>query len=183
VKEPCCCCLVASVVSASVCPHRRQPTRLPRPWDSPGKNTGVGCHFLLHCMKVKSESEVAQSCPTLSDPTDCTRLLRPWDFPGKSTGVGGQCFSLSFPLSLVCLIYNSQHVPCPSSASSSTFEKHAGNQSWAPTATTSKSLPAVLLLLSCSVVSESCDPKDCSQPGSKFSCSFRFFCNFKILYL
>ena len=48
--------------------HRQQPTRLPRPWDSPGKNTGVGCHFLLQCRKVKSESEVAQSCPTLSDP-------------------------------------------------------------------------------------------------------------------
>ena len=45
-----------------------QATRLPRPWDSPGKNTGVGCHFLLQCMKVKSESEVAQSCPTLSAP-------------------------------------------------------------------------------------------------------------------
>ena len=53
-------------------PHRRQLTRLPRPWDSPGKNTGVGCHFLLQCMKVKSESEVAQSCPTLSDPMDCS---------------------------------------------------------------------------------------------------------------
>ena len=52
--------------------HRRQPTRLPRPWDSPGKNTGVGCHFLLQCKKVKSESEVAQSCPTLSDPMDCS---------------------------------------------------------------------------------------------------------------
>ena len=52
-------------------PHRRQPTRLCRPWDSPGKNTGVGCHF-LQCMKVKSESEVAQSCPTLSDPMDCS---------------------------------------------------------------------------------------------------------------
>ena len=51
-------------------PHRRQPTRLPRPWDSPGKNTGVGCHFLLQCRKVKSESEVAQSCPTPSDPMD-----------------------------------------------------------------------------------------------------------------
>ena len=56
---------VASVVSDSVQPQRRQPTRLRRPWDSPGKNTGVGCHFLLQCMKVKSESEVAQSCPTL----------------------------------------------------------------------------------------------------------------------
>ena len=53
-------------------PLRRQPTRLPRPWDSPGKNTGVGCHVLLQCMKVKSESEVAQSCPTLHDPMDCS---------------------------------------------------------------------------------------------------------------
>ena len=52
-------------------PHRRQPTRLPRPWDSPGKNTGVGRHFLLQCKKVKSESKVAESCLTLSDPMDC----------------------------------------------------------------------------------------------------------------
>ena len=59
-------------------PHRWQPTRLPRLWDSPGKNTGVGCHFLLQCMKVKSESEVAQSCPTLLDPMDCS-------LPGSST--------------------------------------------------------------------------------------------------
>ena len=59
-------------MSDSVRPHRGQPTRLPRPWDSPGKNTGVGCHFLLQCVKVKSESEVAQSCPTLSDPMDCS---------------------------------------------------------------------------------------------------------------
>ena len=53
-------------------PHRRQPTRLPHSWDSPGKNTGVGCHFLLQCIKVKSEGEDAQSCPTLSDPMDCS---------------------------------------------------------------------------------------------------------------
>ena len=53
-------------------PHRVQPTSLPRPWDSPGKNTGVGCHFLLQCRKVKSESKVAQSCPTLRDPVDCS---------------------------------------------------------------------------------------------------------------
>ena len=102
-------------MSDSVWPHRWQPTRLPCPWDSPGKNTGfsrqgVGCHFLLQCMKVKSESEVAQSCPTLSDPMDCSlpgssvhgfsrqeycpcyspehlgcwRLHRPWDVPGPS---------------------------------------------------------------------------------------------------
>ena len=57
-------------MSDSVRPHRWQLIRLPRPWDSPGKNTGVGCHFLLQCMKVKSESEVAQSCPTLCDPMD-----------------------------------------------------------------------------------------------------------------
>ena len=63
---------VTAVVSDSVRPHIRQPTRLPRPWDSPGKNTGVGCHFLLQCMKVKSESEVTQSFPTLSDPMDCS---------------------------------------------------------------------------------------------------------------
>ena len=69
-------------MSDSVRPHRRQPTRLPRPWDSPGKNTGVGCHFLLQCVKVKSESEVAQSCPTLRDPMDCS-------LPGSS--VHGIC--------------------------------------------------------------------------------------------
>ena len=56
----------------SVRPCRRQPTRLPRPWDSPGKNSGLVCHFLIQCRKVKSESEVTQSCPTLSDPMDCS---------------------------------------------------------------------------------------------------------------
>ena len=59
-------------MSDSVRPHRLQPTRLPHPWDSPGKNIGVGCHFLLQCMKVKSESEVTRSCLTLSDPMDCS---------------------------------------------------------------------------------------------------------------
>ena len=65
------------LVSNSVQPQRRQPTRLPRPWGSPGKNTRVGCHVLLQCMKVKRESEVAQSCPTLRDPMDC-------NLPGSS---------------------------------------------------------------------------------------------------
>ena len=75
----CCCChQVNSVMSDSVQPQRRQPTRLPHPWDSPGKNTGVGCHFLLQCMKVKNESEVAQSCLTPSDPMNCS-------LPGSST--------------------------------------------------------------------------------------------------
>ena len=74
----CCCCEVASVVSDSVRPHRRQSTRLRCPWDSPGKNIGVGCHFLLQCMKVKSEREVAQSCLTLRNPMDCS-------LPGSSS--------------------------------------------------------------------------------------------------
>ena len=69
-------------MSDSVWPHRWQPIRLPHPWDFPGKNTGVGCHFLLQCMRVKSESEVAQSCLTLSDPMDCS-------LPGSS--VHGIC--------------------------------------------------------------------------------------------
>ena len=60
-----------------LCATPWQPTRLLRPWDSPGKNTGVGCHFLLQCVKVKSESEATQSCPTLSDPMDCS-------LPGRS---------------------------------------------------------------------------------------------------
>ena len=59
-------------MSDSVRPHRWQPTRLPHPWDSKGKNTGVGCHFILQCMKVKGESEVTQSCPTPSDPMNCS---------------------------------------------------------------------------------------------------------------
>ena len=59
-------------MSNSVQPHRQQPATLPRPWDSPGKNTGVGCHFLLQSMEVKNESEVTQSCPTLSDSMDCS---------------------------------------------------------------------------------------------------------------
>ena len=75
-------------MSNSVQPHRQQPTRLPRPWDSPGKNTGVGCHFLLQCMRVRSESEVAQSCPTLRNPLDCSPPGSSIHgiFPGKSTG-------------------------------------------------------------------------------------------------
>ena len=101
-----------SVVSDSVRPCRRQPTRLPRPWDSPGRNTGVGCHFLLQCMTVKSVSEVTQSCPTLSDPMDWSRpgspvpgtlqagalervLPRPWDSPGRSTGAGAIAWFLT----------------------------------------------------------------------------------------
>ena len=96
----CCCCYVAAVMSDSVRPHRRQPTRLRHPWDAPGKNTGVGCPFLLQCMKVKSESKVAQSCPTLLDPMNCS-------LPGSSVhGIfqervlewGAIAFSMCLPM-------------------------------------------------------------------------------------
>ena len=73
-QNPCIIHLVlqSRLLADSVQPHRRQPTRLSRPWDSPGKITGVGSQCLLQCMKVKSESEVTQSCLTLSDPMDCS---------------------------------------------------------------------------------------------------------------
>ena len=93
-------------------PHGLRPTRLPRPWDSPGKNTGVGCHFLLPCMKVKSESEVAQSCPTLATPWTAAHQAPPsmgfsrqkyWSgVPLPSSLYTHMCiyifFSCSFPL-------------------------------------------------------------------------------------
>ena len=75
-KYNCVCTAAAAAKLLQSCltqrPHGLQPTRLHHPWDSPGKNTGVGCHFLLQCMKVKSESEVTQSCQTLRDPMDCS---------------------------------------------------------------------------------------------------------------
>ena len=90
-------------MSDSVRTHRRQPRtaaqdKLRCPWDSPGKITGVGCHFLLQYMKVKSESEVAQSCPTLSNPMDCSLPGSSVHgiFPGKSTGVGAIAFSIYY---------------------------------------------------------------------------------------
>ena len=105
-----CCCQVALVVSDSVRPHRQKPTRLPCPWDSLGKNTGVGCHFLLQHMKVKSESEVAQSYPTLSDPMDCS-------LPGSSVHGIFQarilewgCHCLLRLYSLVCCNFYIPHI-------------------------------------------------------------------------
>ena len=98
-------------MSDSLRPHIRQTTSLPHPWDSPGKNTGVGCHFLLQCMKVKSESEVTQSCLTLRDPMDCSlpgssihgifqaRVLEwvPFSFPGDLLDLGIEPVSLVSP--------------------------------------------------------------------------------------
>ena len=80
----------------TVRPHRWQPTRLPRPWDSPGKNTGVGCHFLLQCMKVKSErSRSVMSDSLQPHGLQPTSLLHPWHFLGKSTGAGAIAFSVT----------------------------------------------------------------------------------------
>ena len=86
-------------------PHRRQPTRLPHPWDYPGKITGVGYHFLLQCMKVKSESEVAQSCLTLSDPMDCT-------LPGSS--IHGICQARVLEWGAIAFSGSSPKRPCNS---------------------------------------------------------------------
>ena len=101
-------------MSDSVQPHRWQPTRLPRPWDSPGKNTGVGCHFLLQCMKVKSESEVAQSCPTLATPWTAAYEAPP------SMGFSRQKYwsvvplpSPNFPLSIYFTYFNVTLSICP----------------------------------------------------------------------
>ena len=93
-------------MSDSVRPHRRQPDRLLRPWDSPGKNTRVGCHFLLQCMKVKSESEseVVQSCPTLRDPMDCS-------LPGSSVHGIFQARVLNFYIFSKLCSSSTSHLP------------------------------------------------------------------------
>ena len=92
--------------------HRLQPTRLPRPWDSPGKNTGVGCHFLLQCMNMNSEMEVAQSCLTLRDPMDCS-------LPGSSVRGIFQARVLEWDA-----IAFSDHSANPSQIVFTTEEKH-----------------------------------------------------------
>ena len=104
-------------MSDSVPPHRRQPTRLPCPWDSPGKNTGVGCHFLLQCMKVKSESEVAQSCPTLHEPMDCS-------LPGSSIHGIFQARVLEWgAIAFSQFYFIPPHLPPPLSNSSRVFTR------------------------------------------------------------
>ena len=125
-------------MSNSVRPQRREPTRLPRPWDSPGNNTGVGCHFLLQCMKVKSKSEVAQSCPTLSDPMDCSLPGSSVDgiFQARVLEWGAIAFS-DFFLTLIKFKLQTIKVICAAAAAKS--------------------------LQSCPTL---CDPIDGSPPGS-----------------
>ena len=126
-----------SLQSCQLCvTQRRHPTRLPPPWDSPGKNTGVGCHFLLQCMKVKIESEVVQSCPTPSDPMDCSP-------PGSS--IHGTGTLQARVLEWVAIVsdqisrsvvsnslrpHESQHArpPCPSPTSGVHLDSHPSSQ-------------------------------------------------------
>ena len=107
---------MATAKSLQLCPtvrpRRRQPTRLCRPWDSPGKSTGVGCHFCLQCMKVKSESEVAQSCLTLRDPMDCS--------PPGSMGFSRQEYWSGLPLPSPLWPQGASDLPRGSLASSRT---------------------------------------------------------------
>ena len=130
-------------------PHRRQPTRLPHPWDSPGKNTGVGCHFLLQCMTVKSESEVAQSYPTLCDPMDCSP-------PGSS--VHGIFQTRVLEWSAIALLHG-----CPS-------DPHPRDSPGKNTGAGCHFLLQCMKVKSESEVAQSCptlsDPMDCSLPGS-----------------
>ena len=92
-------------MSDSVQPHRWKPTRLLHPWDSPGKNTGLGCHFLLQYMKVKSENKVAQLCPTLSDPMDCGAFQAP-----PSMGFSRQEYWSGMPLPSPSTLYGSPYL-------------------------------------------------------------------------
>ena len=96
-------------MSDSVRPHRWQPTRLPCPWDSPGKNTGVGCRFLLQCMKVKSESKVAQLCSTFSMDCSLPSSSVHGIFQARVLEWGATAFSISWPhLSKMCHLYSDQ---------------------------------------------------------------------------
>ena len=121
-------------------PHRWWPTRLPRPWDSPGKNTGVSCHFLLQCMKGKSESEVTQLCPTLSDPMDCS-------LPGSSVHGIFQARVLEWGAIAFSILQYRQGL------------YHLSHQGIPPTSTPAAAKP----LQSCPTL---CDPIDSSPPGS-----------------
>ena len=99
-------------MSDSVRPHRQKPTRLPHPRDSLGKNTGVGCLFLLQCMKVKSKREVAQSCPTLCDPMDCSHQAPPsMGFSRQGYWSGLPVPSLNLAIILPKLTYRVNRIP------------------------------------------------------------------------
>ena len=140
-------------MSDSVRPHRRQPTRLPHPWDSPGKNTGDGCHFLLQCMKVKSESEVAQSCPTLRDPMDCS-------LPGCSFhGIFRQDYwsgvPLPSPMTNLGSILNSRDITLPTKVCLVKAMIFSSSHVWMWELDYKESCAEELMLLNCSVGEDS----------------------------
>ena len=138
-------------------PQRLQPTRFPRPWDSPGNNTGVGCHFLFQCMEVKSVSEAAQSCPTLSDPMDCSLPsfshgifqagVLEWGAIAFSTNATHLCKHISSPrtstaVACFCLPTTLDHGDyCPCSADKKT------DIEWGRTGTNLKPNPMLLIWL------------------------------------
>ena len=131
-------------------PHRQQPTRLPCPWDSPGKNTGVGCHFLLQCMKMKSESEVAQSCPTLRHPMDCS-------LPGSSIHGIFQAKVLEWGAIAFSEVNPRSSYSTNLTQTLDDFKTHTHIFKYTPSAAAAKLLQSCLTL---------CDPMDCSPPGS-----------------
>ena len=175
----------------SVQPHRWQPTRLPRPWDSPGKNTGVGCHFLLQCIKVKNESEVAQSYPTLSDPMDCSppgssvhgifqaRSIRSKNRVTKKLKKGKRPRTVYTLFSIECIgmcvcsaVSDSSQFPTPRDLPYPRIELTSSvspelADGFFPTALLEK--PQYRLLVQFSSVNKSCptlwDPMNCSTPG------------------
>ena len=141
-------------MSDSVRPHKWQPTRLPRSWDSPGKNTEVGYHFLLQCMKVKSEGEVAQSCPTLNDVMDCS--LRGSSIHGIFQARVLECVAIAFSGCKVRWLEN--------------FVAHPWDSPGKNTGVGCHFLLQCMKVKSESEVTQSCptlsDPMDCSLRGS-----------------
>ena len=157
-------------------PYRQQPTRLLCPWDSPGKNTGVGCHFLSQCMKVKSESEVAQSCPTLSDPMDCSlpgssihgifqaRVLK---WVAIAFSKNSHCIYIIYGKVCVFMLLSQFIPPSPSSTVSTSLTSISVSPlllcKQVHQYCLSRFHTCAQLLQSCPTL---CNPMDCSSPGS-----------------
>ena len=167
-NEYCCCCSVASVVSNSVRPHRQQPTRLPQPWDSPGKNTRVGCHFLPQCMKGKVKVKSRSRVPLLATPWTAAHQAPPsLGFPGKSTGVGCHCLLPAWIMLLLLLLSCFGRVQLCATPETAAHQAppslgFSRQEHWS-------GLPFPSLMRE-SEVAQSCptlsDPMDCSLPGS-----------------
>src|SRR5574340_1077329 len=156
-----------SVVSDSLRPHESQHARPPCPWDSPGKNTGVGFHFLLQCMKVKIESEVMAD-PQRPHGLQPTRLLHPWDFPGKSTEWVATASSAWLCMLLLSRFSRVRLWATPETAAHPALPSlgFSRQEHWSGLPFPSPLHESEKLKGSRSVVSHSSDPMDCSLPGS-----------------